>query len=64
MPFTSKDIEKRLEALDRDRQAHEAQINAIMGAIQELESWLAQMKAEEQPPAATPLALVSERCGE
>jgi len=60
MPFTRKDIEKRLEALDRDRQAHEAQINAIMGAIQELDSWLAQMTAEEQPPAATPLALVSD----
>lgn len=50
MPLTKADIEKRLANLERDRQAHEAQINAIMGAIQDCEFWLEKLTAAETPP--------------
>lgn len=55
MPLTKEDIEKRLKALDADRKAHEDQINAIMGAMQDCEFWLDELaKAENQPKEGGP----------
>lgn len=47
---TKQDIQARLDELERDRQAHEAQINAIMGAMQDCDFWLKKIdEAEAQP---------------
>lgn len=50
MSLTRKDLEDRLKALEHDRAMHEAQINAIMGAMQECEFWLAKLKKDEPTP--------------
>ena len=52
MAITREALEQRLEGLKRDRDQMQANLNAYMGAISDVEYWLSQLDADV--PAESP----------